>query len=252
MLLTRVYDALLTVAYPQACRVCGGSVEERRLGVACRACWEKTHVFTGAETICWKCGALSLGIDLPAETQEQQEIRESIRCRRCDAQSFTAARAVGLYEHGLRESVLSLKRQPHVSSHLINLLKTAAQREPLNKAARIIPVPLHENRRRERGFNQAAEIAEALSKALQLPFDEATLTRPVASEKYRAGLDSKGRRDTVSGVFEVRYPRLVVGESILLVDDVFTTGATVNSCAEVFLASGAGNVFVLTIARGKS
>jgi predicted amidophosphoribosyltransferase len=56
----------------------------------------------------------------------------------------------------------------------------------------------------------------------------------------------------VTGVFEVRYPKLIEGESILLVDDVFTTGATVNSCAEVLLASGARNVFVLTIARGKS
>lgn len=245
MLLTRVYDALLTVAYPQACGVCGGSVEERRLGVACRACWEKTRIFTGAETICWKCGALSPGIDLP------QDIRTEIRCRRCDSQSFTAARAAGLYEHGLRASVLSLKRQPHVSAHLINLLLGVAQREPLNNATRVIPVPLHETRRRERGFNQASVIAEALAKSLKLPLDEATLSRPVASEKYRAGLDPKGRRDTVTGVFEVRYPKLIEGESILLVDDVFTTGATVNSCAETLLASGAGNVFVLTIARGK-
>ncbi|HXQ69977.1 MAG TPA: double zinc ribbon domain-containing protein, partial [Pyrinomonadaceae bacterium] len=221
MLLTRFYDALLTVAYPQTCLVCGGSVEQRRLGVACAACWEKTRVFTGAETICWKCGALSLGIDLPPE------LREEIRCRRCDSQSFTAARAAGVYEHALRQSVLSLKRQPHVAPHLINLLRGVAQREPLNKATRIIPVPLHENRRRERGFNQASVIADALSKQLQLPLDEATLLRPRASEKYRAGLDPKGRRDTVAGAFEVRYPKLVEGESVLLVDDVFTTGATV-------------------------
>ena len=250
MLLTLIYDALLTVAYPQACHVCGGSVEERRLGVACRACWEKTRVFTGAETICWKCGALSPGIDLAAEVRE--ELREEIRCRRCDSQSFTAARAVGFYENALRQSVLSLKRQPHVSSHLINLLLDAAQREPLNKTKRIIPVPLHQNRQRERGFNQASVIAEVLSKSLRLPLDEATLLRIGASEKYRAGLDPKGRRDTVAGVFEVRYPKLVEGENVLLVDDVFTTGATVNSCAEALLASGAGNVYVLTIARGKS
>lgn len=245
MLLTSVYDALLTVVYPQPCRVCGGSVEERSLGVACRACWEKTRVFTGAETICWKCGAV-------LNEQITSEINEQIRCHRCDSQSFTAARAVGVYEHALRESVLSLKRQPHVAPFLINLLTAVAQREPLNNATRIIPVPLHKNRRRERGFNQASVIAEAVAKHLHLPVDEATLSRPVASEKYRAGLDPKGRRDTVTGVFEVRYPKLVAGESILLVDDVFTTGATVNSCAEALLASGAGNVFVLTIARGKS
>lgn len=253
MLLTRVYDALLTVAYPQVCRVCGGSVEERRLGVACRTCWEKTRIFTDDETICWKCGAPSPGIKLTEiKSRIDEEVHRQIRCHRCDSQPFTAARAVGLYEHGLRESVLSLKRQPHASSHLIDLLVGAARREPLNKATRIIPVPLHENRRRERGFNQACVIAEGLAKGLHLPLDQATLSRPVASEKYRAGLDPKGRRDTVAGVFEVRYPRLVEGESLLLVDDVFTTGATVNACAEALLASGACNVFVLTIARGKS
>jgi ComF family protein len=246
MLLTRVYDALLTVAYPQVCRVCGGSVEERRLGVACRSCWEKTRVFTGAETICWKCGTLSLGIDV------SPEIKTQIRCHGCDSHSFTAARAVGAYEHGLRESVLSLKRQPHLAPFLITLLLDVARREPLNTATRIIPVPLHDQRARERGFNQAAVIAECLAKPLHLPLDQATLWRPRASEKYRAGLDPKGRRDTVAGVFEVRHPKLVEGETVLLVDDVFTTGATVNSCAEVLLASGARKVVVLTIARGKS
>ena len=246
MLLTRVYDALLTVVYPQACLVCGGSVEERRFGVACKACWERTRVFTGDEAICWKCGALSLGIDLPLE------VRRQVRCRRCDSQSFTAARSVGLYEHALRQSVLSLKRRPHLPSHLINLLLGAAQREPLNTATLIIPVPLHAGRAKERGFNQALVIAEALAKTLRLPLDQATLSRPVASDKYRAGLDPQGRRDTVAGAFTVRHPRLVESENVLLVDDVFTTGATVNACAEALLASGARSVTVLTIARGKS
>jgi ComF family protein len=181
-----------------------------------------------------------------------EDITTAILCRRCDSQSFTAARAVGLYEHALRQSVLSFKRQPHVSSHLINLLVGAAQREPLNKATRIIPVPLHEQRTRERGFNQAAVIARALSKTLRLPLDEATLLRIGASDKYRAGLDAKGRRDTVAGAFTLRYPRLVAGENILLVDDVFTTGTTVNSCSEALLAAGARQVLVLTVARGKS
>jgi ComF family protein len=257
MILTSVYDALLTVAYPQVCRVCGGSVEERRLGVACRACWEKTRVFTGAETICWKCGAPSPAVDLPAKlTRVPADVSRvpaaEIRCRRCDSQSFTAARAVGVYEHALRQSVLSLKRQPHVAPYLISLLLDVARREPLNKATRIMPVPLHQTRQRERGFNQASIIADALAKALRLPLDEATLSRPHASEKYRAGLDPQGRRDTVTGVFEVRHPKLVEGERILLIDDVFTTGATVNACADALLASGAGNVLVLTIARGKS
>ena len=147
---------------------------------------------------------------------------------------------------------LELKRQPHLPSHLIGLLTTAARREPLVTATKIIAVPLHARRLHERGFNQASVIAAALSKQLKLPIDEVSLVRAGASEKYRAGLDPKGRRDTVAGAFVVSHPRLVEDETILLVDDVFTTGATVNACAEALKASDARNVFVLTIARGKS
>jgi predicted amidophosphoribosyltransferase len=102
---------------------------------------------------------------------------------------------------------------------------------------------------RSRGFNQAAIIAQVLSRGLRLPLDEVSVERTSSSEKYRAGLDAKGRRDTVAGAFEVRHPRLVTNENILLVDDVFTTGATVSACAGALLAAGAKNVFVLTISR---
>jgi predicted amidophosphoribosyltransferase len=92
-------------------------------------------------------------------------------------------------------------------------------------------------------------IAESLSKRLRLPLDELSLVRVSATDKYRAGLDAKGRRDTVAGAFEVRHPRLVANENILLVDDVFTTGATVSACAEALIEAGAGSVYVLTVGR---
>jgi ComF family protein len=139
-----------------------------------------------------------------------------------------------------------------VAPFLIRLLTGVAHRTPLNEATRIIPVPLHESRARERGFNQAAVIATAVARRLRLPVDEASLVRVSGSEKYRAGLDAKGRRDTVTGAFAVRHPRLVENENVLLIDDVFTTGATVDACAEALRASRALNVYVLTIARGKS
>ena len=110
-------------------------------------------------------------------------------------------------------------------------------------------MPLHARRLRSRGFNQASILAHALSRGLRIPLDEVSLVRVSSSEKYRAGLDAKGRQDTVAGAFEVRHPRLIANEDILLVDDVFTTGATVSACAEALLAAGAKTVFVLTIAR---
>lgn len=227
-----ILDAVLTLAYPQVCVICGCSVEKRRFGVTCETCWNATTVFTGVETICWKCGAL-----------------DQVRCGRCESQSFTAARAVGSYEVALRESVLLLKRQPRLSPQLEELLESVARRSPLNVSTRIIPVPLHDKRLQARGFNQASIIAQALSKSLRLPLDEVSLLRVSGTEQYRAGLDAKGRQDTVAGAFEIRHTRLVADETILLIDDVFTTGATVSACAEALIQAGARSVFVLTIAR---
>ena len=171
------------------------------------------------------------------------------RCGRCEELAFTAARAVGMYEGALRESVLLLKRQPYVLQHVESLLAEVVTREPLSHSTRVIPVPLHPQRLRMRGFNQASIIGQAVSKALELPLDEVSLVRVSTTEKYRAGMDTKGRRDTVAGAFRVAYPRIIAGEDILLVDDVFTTGATVSACAEVLFNAGANGVFVLTIGR---
>src|SRR6185295_20057879 len=98
MFLTRtaqlLYDASLALAYPQACTICGRSVEQRRFGVACEACWSVTRVFSGAEVVCWKCG-------MPSVAAFSVGSPEDVSCRRCDQWSFTAARAAGPYEDAL-------------------------------------------------------------------------------------------------------------------------------------------------------
>lgn len=237
-----LYDAALSLLYPQSCAVCGASVEARGDGVACDACWQKTRIFSEDDLICWKCGILAPG-SVP------EEKRREVRCHRCDTEAYTAARAVGAYEGALRASVLALKREPYVSARLARLLFEAQQREPLNSATRIAPVPLHAERLSERGFNQAAIMASALAKFSKLPLDEWSLVRTVHTERHRAGMDERARRESVENAFEVRRQRLVEGERILLIDDVFTTGATVSSCASALLAAGAQEVFVLTLAR---
>ena len=226
-----LYDAVLTLAYPQSCVICSSSVEQRRFGVACETCWKGARIFADDEEICSKCGALGP------------------RCGRCEEMAFTAARAVGMYKGALRESVLMLKRQPYLPRHVESLLAAAVKREPLSLSTRVVPVPLHPKRLQSRGFNQASIVAEAVSKAAKLPLDEVSLVRVSTTEKYRAGLDRKGRRETVAGAFAVSHPRLIAGENILLVDDVYTTGATVSACAVALVESGARNVFVLTIGR---
>ncbi|MDQ3666321.1 MAG: hypothetical protein M3410_06940 [Acidobacteriota bacterium] len=246
MLLTRTvnsfYNALLSLVYPQVCSLCGGSVEDRCLSVACAQCWLETRTFTNTDITCWKCGALSTGTIVP-------EKRDQVRCRRCDGDDFTAARACGAYEGALRASALALKREPYISKRLVRLLVEAQARAPLDQATRVIPVPLHPAREKERGFNQAAVIGRELARAVRLPFDDVSLIRTLHSERHRAGMDARGRRETVAEAFAVRYPRLIEDEHILIVDDVFTTGATVSACAAALMAAGAKEVFVLTIAR---
>lgn len=237
-----LHDAVLALVFPQACSICGSSVESRADGVACRSCWSDTRTLTGDETICWKCGVEASG-------RVPDEKHREVFCRRCDEHAFTAARACGVYEGALRASVLSLKRQPFVGTRLARLMLVTQQREPLASATRIIPVPLHPLRERERGFNQATELGRALAALTELPLDEWSLVRALHTERHRAGMDARSRRESVESAFEVKRHRLINGESILLIDDVFTTGSTVSACAKALIDSGAKEVFVLTVAR---
>ena len=246
MLLTQAadlfYDTLLALVYPQSCAVCRDSVESRADGVACEKCWRQTRLFTQTETLCWKCG-------LPSRGTVPPEKREQVRCGRCDGDAFSAARACGICEGALRSSILFLKREKHIGSNLKQLMIEAQKQYPLSKATRIVPVPLHPEREKARGFNQAALIARELSAVTSLPLDEVSLIRIHHTDRHRAGMDWKGRRDTVADAFRVIYPALIAGERVLLIDDVFTTGATVSCCAKTLLDAGAAEVFVLTIAR---
>ena len=154
-----------------------------------------------------------------------------------------------VYEVALRAAVLSLKREPHIGRRVAHLLLDVQQRPPLDAATRIIPVPLHQTRERERGFNQAAVLGHALAALSGLPCDDERLVRVAGAERHRAGMDARGRRESVEGAFDVRRQRLIEGERVLLIDDVFTTGATVSACAKALRTAGAEEVFVLTIAR---
>lgn len=236
------YDSVLALVYPQSCQVCGDSVESQSFGIACEKCWQQTQLFTGTEILCWKCG-------LPSKGSIADDKREQVRCRRCDDDAFTAARACGIYEGGLRASILSLKREQHLAGALQQLIVDTQRRYPLSEASRIVAVPLHPEREKARGFNQAALIARELSAATSLPLDEVSLVRTHHTNRHRAGMDWKGRRESVADAFRVMYPALIAGERVLLVDDVFTTGATVSACAKTLLDAGAAEVFVLTLAR---
>ena len=112
----------------------------------------------------------------------------------------------------------------------------------------MMPVPLHLQRLRWRGFNQAQLLARPLARAAGVPLDPYSLQR-VRPTRPQVELDEKERRRNVAGAFRVSRPKAVAGHRILLVDDVYTTGATVDECSRVLLRAGARSVDVLALAR---
>jgi ComF family protein len=132
---------------------------------------------------------------------------------------------------------------------LAHLLLSVYQSNPQELSADlIIPVPLHRSRERERGFNQAFELSRQFSRLTRIPLPTRLLvrTRPT---KVQAGLSRRERRINLRGAFEVSRSRVLEDKTVLLIDDVFTTGATLNECAKILKENGALRINVLTLAR---
>ena len=239
-MLKTLSHSLLSIVYPQECKLCGLHVDTPDDGVACSACWYKTRIFDGNETLCIKCGAFLF---------QPGSLTKAANCRICEEQHFDRAFAVGVYEQALSASIIHLKRTPFIPRRIRRLLAAAAERIPLGRTKCMIPIPLSPRRRQERGFNQAQVIAECIAKACDLPLDNASLIRKVHTPMHRAGMDKKARAITVKNAFEVVRPKLIAGRDVLLIDDVLTSGETASVCARVLKKSGAARVNVLTIAR---
>lgn len=238
-LISNLFDSLLTLIYPQTCQICEESVESRADGNVCASCWNKTRIFKGNETLCAKCSAFLNDSRSDFETF----------CRRCDDDLYDSAKAVGSYEQALLVSILRLKHTPFVPLRLGQILFETFQNSDFQNVNLIIPVPLSKKRLSERGFNQADFLAASLARQTGLSLDKTSLKRKIHIEKSRRGMDRKSRIESVKNAFEVVSPRLIDGKKILLIDDVFTSGATVSNCAKALKKAGAERVYVLTAAR---
>jgi ComF family protein len=232
-------NSLFSLIYPQECRVCSSHVEDHSDGVACRDCWTATHIFDGSEMLCNKCGAFFGDKAAPV----------AVFCRKCDDHHYDKAAAVGIYEKALAKSIVQLKSVPSLPKRIRPMIHTAIKSVILSDIDLIIPIPLSRLRRHERGFNQAEIIGDTISRASRMPIDKQTLARKLHTPIHRIGMDQKARELTVKNAFEVRRPKMVEGKNILLVDDVFTSGATASSCAKILKKHGAEKINVFTLAR---
>ncbi len=238
-MLKRSADLFLSLLFPQPCTSCFRQLCSYEDGPACADCWAQTHFFGPADTVCLKCHALL----------ENAGDRSESYCRRCDLQSYDKAAALGIYEKALAATVVSLKSIPVVPRRLRASIPDVLGRLEIRGEELIMPVPLSARRRHERGFNQAEQIARVAAKVTGCRVDSVSLVRKMHTPMNRVGMDMKARELTVKNAFEVKRPKIVAGERILLVDDVMTSGSTASFCARALKKAGAAEVKVFTLAR---
>ncbi len=231
--------------FPADCRICLQPLIKISNLPVCEECLAKIVPLNGV--LCRLCGE-----KLFSSYVQSEEGPLCGLCRRI-APQFRRAVAFGAYDGELRELIHLFKYDAirPAGALLAKLLgRATAELEPPADLV-LIPVPLWPGKRQARGFNQAEAIAQSfcssnVSGRIQLNTSSLVRTRETASQ---TGLTRKQRRANVRGAFAVTKAEKVRGRSILLVDDVMTTGTTVNECARVLLRAGAKEVFVATVAR---
>jgi ComF family protein len=163
---------------------------------------------------------------------------------------MAAARACGVYRGALEASVLFLKSHPHIHTRLYGLMRSLfSDNRALLACDLIVPVPLHPSRLRQRGFNQADVVARLLGRISGIDVDYHSIERIKQTKRHRIGMDAKERAKSVQGAFRVLRPDSIGGRSVLVCDDVMTSGSTIAEAAKSLIKSGASRVVAFTIAR---
>lgn len=240
-------ESLFSVLFPSNCRICQSPLTEISNLPVCRECLDSLVPLDGV--LCGVCGEKLFGQHFSGD--DAQPVCGM--CRRA-APPFRRAVAFGSYDGALRELVHLLKYQQirPAANLLAKLVSQAAASVELPAELLVIPVPLWPGKRRSRGFNQAEEIARAFVRfraaATRIQLDTTSLVRKRETAS-QTGLSRHQRRANVRGAFAVVAADRVSGRSVLLVDDVMTTGTTAGECARVLLRAGAKEVFVATVAR---
>ena len=232
-------DGVLSVALAPVCAACRCVLEMPTAGPVCDACWDA--VARPVPPLCLTCGD-------PLASWRVLAVEEG-RCPRCRRvpPAFDAARAAGAYEGSLREIVHAFKYESRrsLAAPLAAMMRNRCA-DLLDGAELAVPVPLHRWRRLRRGFNQADELASRLD----LPV--ARVLRRTRATRAQAGLRPAERRRNMRRAFELAWfarPADVRDRCVVLVDDVRTTGATLDACERVLKDDGAAEVRAVTAAQ---
>ena len=238
-------EALASFAFPAPCRICTRILDTGSPIPFCHACMDALAQ-TLPEPLCTQCGrpivsaAAAEGMSLP-------------RCHLCRSQvyAFDVARSFGTYTPRMSRAILLLKygNVAPLGAWFARRLADLVEREPEGFAAdAVVPVPLDRGRLRERGYNQAELIAKPLARLLGIPFRSYLLVR-TRPRPNQLRLTRRERWETVRGAYATHKTAQVDKLRVLLVDDVFTTGATLDACSRALKGAGAARVVGLTVAR---
>jgi ComF family protein len=235
---SRIVEAATSLLYPATCVVCAANVE--RSEYLCGACSERAPRI--APPFCAKCSEPFPGA-----------ITQTFSCANCEHRNLHFDCAVAAYRsRGLVRNVLhqfKYGKQRHLRHPIAKWLGESLD-DPRLRGRRfdlVVPVPLHSTRERERGFNQAALLAEGLASSAAIPL------RPVLERiRYtttQTAYDRAERMENLHGAFRLRKNEDVRELHVLLIDDVLTTGSTLSECARILRAAGAVSVHAATAAR---
>jgi competence protein ComFC len=234
-------DACLGFVYPEVCRLCEVERATVRDGFVGPRCWSQVRFIK--PPFCARCGLPFAG-----------DLTTPFACTNCRELElhFSSARSAVIAGNVVRETIHRFKyrRQLWFENFLAGLFLREARPALRGEGwDLVVPVPLHPVKQREREFNQSERLAAHLAAALRIPLNAALLRR-VSATVTQTRLSREERAANMRGAFAVRRGGRLKGERVVLVDDVFTTGATTSACAGALLAAGAGAVCVWTLARG--
>ncbi|HET7626245.1 MAG TPA: ComF family protein [Verrucomicrobiae bacterium] len=235
------FEAALGFVFPLACQICGKERAPVSDGLICSHCWRQVRFIK--PPFCERCG-------LPFDGAITQSF-ECSNCREMDLH-FVSARSAVSTGGPVLEVIHRYKYQralwfePFLAGLLIRQAKRELHREDWDW---IVPVPLHSAKKREREFNQAERLARLLAEAIGIPVNARLLKRAVPT-RTQTRLTRGERAANMKNAFRMQSGQRLNGERIVLLDDVFTTGATTSACAKVLKSAGAGEVCVWTVARG--
>jgi ComF family protein len=229
--------------YPPRCAACGELLDPGvppKMAGLCGVC--EVALMECGHPMCPMCGLPYTGAIGPDHD-----------CPECveSPPPFTSARSAFLYGGAAHDAVARFKYGGRLNTGeaLIRMaLETGMHREAAAVCDAVAPVPLHPFRLVSRGFNQSEVAACAVAKSLGLPLVSGALKR-VRAARVQAGLKRRERETNLKGAFAAPHHAKIRGRTILLVDDVMTTGATARECARVLLSAGAKGVHVFTLAR---